>query len=102
MFKCAVVVQVCECASSQVLKYASVRVYKCSTMLNCGVEELRDRFSLPASNYSSILVCEQSRVAEVGVLAETTKNPSNASAERAFANFRDKKHRILQLRIFAT
>ena len=26
----------------------------------------------------------------------------NASAERAFANFRDKKHRILQLQIFAT
>ena len=26
----------------------------------------------------------------------------NASAERAFANFRDKKHRILQLKIFAT
>ena len=24
----------------------------------------------------------------------------NASAERAFANFRDKKHRILQLQIF--
>ena len=26
----------------------------------------------------------------------------NASVERAFANFRDKKHRILQLQIFAT
>ena len=26
----------------------------------------------------------------------------NASAERAFANFRDKKHRILQLQNFAT
>ena len=26
----------------------------------------------------------------------------NASAERALANFRDKKHRILQLQIFAT
>ena len=26
----------------------------------------------------------------------------SASAERAFANFRDKKHRILQLQIFAT
>ena len=26
----------------------------------------------------------------------------NASAERAFANFRDKKHRILQFQIFAT
>ena len=26
----------------------------------------------------------------------------NACAERAFANFRDKKHRILQLQIFAT
>ena len=26
----------------------------------------------------------------------------NASAEHAFANFRDKKHRILQLQIFAT
>ena len=26
----------------------------------------------------------------------------NASAERAFANFRDKKHRILQLQIFRT
>ena len=26
----------------------------------------------------------------------------NARAERAFANFRDKKHRILQLQIFAT
>ena len=26
----------------------------------------------------------------------------NASAERAFANFRDKKHRILQLQIFET
>ena len=26
----------------------------------------------------------------------------NASAERAFANFRDKKHRILQLQIFGT
>ena len=26
----------------------------------------------------------------------------NVSAERAFANFRDKKHRILQLQIFAT
>ena len=26
----------------------------------------------------------------------------NASAERAFANFRDKKHRILQLQIFVT
>ena len=26
----------------------------------------------------------------------------SASAERAFANFRDKKHRILQLQIFRT
>ena len=26
----------------------------------------------------------------------------NASAERAFTNFRDKKHRILQLQFFAT
>ena len=26
----------------------------------------------------------------------------NATAERAFANFRDKKHRILQWQIFAT
>ena len=36
------------------------------------------------------------------MLAATAKYPLSASAERAFANFRDKKHRILQLQIFGT
>ena len=43
-----------------------------------------------------------SRLLQLGVLAATAKYPLSASAERAFANFRDKKHRILQLQIFAT
>ena len=42
------------------------------------------------------------RLLQLGVLAATAKYPLSASAERAFANFRDKKHRILQLQIFAT
>ena len=44
----------------------------------------------------------QCRLLQLGVLAATAKYPLSASAERAFANFRDKKHRILQLQIFAT
>ena len=39
---------------------------------------------------------------EVGVLAANRQISLSASAERAFANFRDKKHRILQLQIVRT
>ena len=52
-------------------------------------------------NYFRIALC-QPRVAEVGVLAETAKYPSMLARSARLQIFATKKHRILQLQIFAT
>ena len=50
----------------------------------------------------NIIIIFNTRVAEVGVLAETAKYPSMLARSARLQIFATKKHRILQLQIFAT